>query len=74
MTAELEAWCFQQLGREPSGQRDNQPRANRRVSNAKLQALGFRFGTRVSVRATYKPETSPHIAWLSVVHESGASD
>ena len=40
-TAELEAWCFQQLGREPSGQRDNQPRANRRVSNAKLQALGF---------------------------------
>ena len=40
-TAELEAWCFQQLGREPVGQRDNQPRANRRVSNAKLQALGF---------------------------------
>ena len=40
-TAELEAWCFQQLGREPMEQRDNQPRANRRVSNAKLQALGF---------------------------------
>ena len=40
-TEELEAWCFQELGREPSGQRDNQPRANRRVSNAKLQAMGF---------------------------------
>ena len=40
-TGELEAWCFQELGREPVGQRDNQPRANRRVSNAKLQALGF---------------------------------
>ena len=40
-TAELEAWCFQALGREPMGQRDNQPRANRRVSNAKLRALGF---------------------------------
>ena len=40
-TGELEAWCFQELGCEPVGQRDNQPRANRRVSNAKLQALGF---------------------------------
>lgn len=40
-TKELETWCFQELGREPSGQRDNLPRANRRVSNAKLQTLGF---------------------------------
>lgn len=40
-TRELEAWCFKELGREPSGQRDNQPRANRRVSNARLQAMGF---------------------------------
>ena len=40
-TRELEAWCFKELGREPSGLRDNQPRANRRVSNAKLQAMGF---------------------------------
>ncbi len=40
-TEELEAWCFQQLGREPRGERDNQPRANRQVSNAKLQSMGF---------------------------------
>lgn len=40
-TGELEAWCFRELGREPEGQRDNQPRANRRVSNAKLLAMGF---------------------------------
>ena len=40
-TEELEAWCFQKLGREPLGQRDNQPRANRRVSNLKLRAMGF---------------------------------
>lgn len=40
-TRELEAWCFAQLGREPESQRDNQPRANRRVSNAKLQKLAF---------------------------------
>lgn len=41
MTQELEEWCFGELGREPTAQRDNQPRANRRVSNARLQAMGF---------------------------------
>ena len=40
-TADLEAWCFEQLGREPAGLRDNQPRANRRISNAVLRSIGF---------------------------------
>lgn len=40
-TRELEEWCFAQLGRKPQALRDNQPRANRRVSNAKLRALAF---------------------------------
>ena len=39
-TRELEEWCFSMLGWEPLGERDNQPRANRRVSNAKLRAMG----------------------------------
>ena len=42
-TADLEAWCFGQLGREPTGERENQPRGNRRISNAKLLATGFQL-------------------------------
>jgi len=42
-TADLEAWCFEQLGREPTGERGNQPRGNRRISNAKLLATGFQL-------------------------------
>ena len=42
-TADLEAWCFEQLGREPTGERENQPRGNRRISNAKLLATGFQL-------------------------------
>ena len=42
-TADLEAWCFEQLGREPTGERRNQPRGNRRISNAKLLATGFQL-------------------------------
>ena len=42
-TADLEAWCFEQLGREPTGERENQPRGNRRISNAKLLVTGFRL-------------------------------
>ena len=42
-TADLEAWCFQQLGREPTGERENQPRGNRRISNAKLLATGLQL-------------------------------
>jgi len=41
--ADLEAWCFGQLGREPVGERENQPRGNRRISNAKLVATGFQL-------------------------------
>ena len=42
-TADLEAWCFEQLGREPAGERENQPRGNRRISNAKLLSTGFQL-------------------------------
>ena len=42
-TADLEAWCFEQLGREPTGERENQPTSNRRISNAKLLATGFQL-------------------------------
>ena len=42
-TAELEAWCFEQLGRQPTGTRENQPRGNRRISNAKLLGTGFQL-------------------------------
>ena len=42
-TADLEAWCFEQLGREPTGERENQPRGNRRISNAKLLSTGFQL-------------------------------
>jgi len=42
-TADLEAWCFEQLGREPRDERENQPRGNRRISNAKLLATGFQL-------------------------------
>ena len=42
-TADLEAWCFEQLGREPTGERENQPRGNRRISNDKLLATGFQL-------------------------------
>jgi len=42
-TADLEAWCFEKLGREPTGERENQPRGNRRISNAKLLATGFKL-------------------------------
>lgn len=42
-TADLEAWCFEQLGRKPMGTRENQPRGNRRISNAKLLATGFQL-------------------------------
>ena len=41
--ADLEAWCFEQLGLEPRGKRENQPRGNRRISNAKLLATGFQL-------------------------------
>ena len=42
-TADVESWCFELLGREPTGQRQNQPRGNRRISNAKLLATGFQL-------------------------------
>ena len=42
-TADLEVWCFEQLGREPTGEIENQPRGNRRISNAKLLATGFQL-------------------------------
>ena len=42
-TADLEAWCFEQLGREPRDERENQPRGNRRISNAKLLSTGFQL-------------------------------
>ena len=42
-TADLEAWRFEQLDREPTGERENQPRGNRRISNAKLLATGFQL-------------------------------
>ena len=42
-TADLEVWCFEQLGREPRGERENQPRGNQRISNAKLLATGFQL-------------------------------
>ena len=32
-----------QLGREPTGERENQLRGNRRISNAKLLATGFQL-------------------------------
>ena len=42
-TADLEVWCFEQLRRKPTGMRENRPRANRRISNAKLLATGFQL-------------------------------
>lgn len=42
-TKDLEAWCFERLGRAPEKLRDNRTRANRRISNHKLRSMGFQL-------------------------------
>ena len=58
-TADLAAWCFEQLGREPTGERENQPRGNRRISNAKLLATGYQL-TYPTFRDGYRDALTQH--------------